>query len=384
MPGDSRGRVRRADPSSGTFQVAKDSARRAHVVVGKAGAFRCGGRLMTDANPNCSQDAYPIAGKNASFSLPPALRGGYRRCRKIGRRARSSFYATFFLLSGARRRAMDALYAFMRVTDDFVDAPATEDPPPEVRLEHWEAMTHDAIATACETDPDWSSLEDRLRSAADEAHDAELLHYASILPPLAHTAAAFGIPADVFVDFFRGVRRDLAFQPFADFESLREYCRCVASVVGRACIHIWGYRDPAVFVPAEDCGIAFQMTNILRDISEDRRRKRFYLPQSDLRDAGLSLDDLDTLPAHPRFESVVALQLERTRALFQRAAATDRYLTGRGRLIFRAMFDVYYRLFCEVERHAAELATRRITLPRMQKRLLVVRRLLFPNRPLIP
>ncbi|GAB6164525.1 phytoene/squalene synthase family protein [Thermostilla marina] len=340
---------------------------------------------MSEPLSNQPDNDRPAAtGKEPSVSLPSALRAGYRRCRKIGRRAHSSFYATFFLLSGAKRRAMDALYAFMRVTDDFVDAPAAESSSLGPRLERWEAMLQYTLEAARASDPDWASIEDRLRSWADDACDAELLHHAAIVPPLAHTATAFDIPAGVFTDFFRGVRRDLEFQTFSDFDSLREYCRCVASVVGRACIHIWGYHDPAVFAPADDCGIAFQMTNILRDIPEDRSRGRFYLPESDLHAAGLAADDLDRLFADPRFESVVAAQLERTQALFQCAAETDRYLMKRGRLIFRAMFDVYFALFCEVKRHASELAFRRITLPRMRKRRLVLRRLLLPNRPLIP
>ena len=113
-----------------------------------------------------------------------------------------------------------------------------------------------------------------------------------MLPALCDSVARFGIPADCLREAIAGVEMDFDVERYETFDDLKVYCHRVASVVGLACIHIWGFRDPRAIPAACQCGLAFQLTNILRDLKEDAARGRVYLPAAELRRFGYTRDDL--------------------------------------------------------------------------------------------
>jgi phytoene synthase len=134
----------------------------------------------------------------------------------------------------------------------------------------------------------------------------------------------------------------------------------VATAVGVAAVHIWGYTDPAAIATSHDCGMAFQLTNILRDIPEDLARGRVYLPQDDLRACGCSAEELRAGRIGPGFATVAAGMTRRAAEHFSRAAALDRMLSTDGRLAWRAMFGVYGSVFRAVRRAGTRIFTERV------------------------
>ena len=134
---------------------------------------------------------------------------------------------------------------------------------------------------------------------------------------LADTATRYQIPREYLTAVIDGVEMDLAGAHYETFAELEQYCYRVASVVGLACIHIWGFRGPQALEPARRCGIAFQLTNILRDLREDIRRGRVYLPNEDLRRFGYTTDELDRCEANDRFTALMQFEIDRAQKLLR-------------------------------------------------------------------
>ena len=181
----------------------------------------------------------------------------YQFCAKIAQREARNFYHAFLLLPRDRRLAMCALYAFLRHTDDLADEPGTAEQK-TAALEQW-------------------------RGALDAALEGQALAWPG-LPAVADTVSRRSIPHEYLHAVIDGVSMDMQPRGFADFGELADYCYHVASVVGLCCIHIWGYRSDGGRAErlAEGCGIALQLTNILRDIREDARNGRIYLPREEM------------------------------------------------------------------------------------------------------
>ncbi len=192
-----------------------------------------------------------------------ALRHSYRFCGDVARREARNFYCAFLLLPPSRRRSMCALYAFMRHTDDLADEAGDADEKDRA-LESW-------------------------RTALDEALDGRPDAWPG-LPALADTVARHAIPRHLLDEVIEGVSMDIRPRGFATFAELADYCYHVASVVGLCCLHIWGYRSEGGEAErlAEHCGLALQLTNILRDVGEDARGGRIYLPRDDLERFGVT------------------------------------------------------------------------------------------------
>lgn len=249
----------------------------------------------------------------------------------------SSFALPIRLLPEAKRRGTTALYAFCRRADDIVDDAS------------------DSLAAAAELD----GFETRLRSAlaGDFVDDP-------VLRAVVDTARRFAIPAASLFDILDGVRMDLEPRGFETFGELEEYCRRVASAVGIASIHVWGYLSPAALPAAHACGLAFQLTNILRDLSEDRDRGRLYLAREDLHACGCTAADLGAGGDTPELRRLVRLYVDRTAASFRDAAKLDPLLTTDGRIVFRAMYGAYHALFKAVRRAGTAIVARRVQPPR--------------------
>jgi phytoene synthase len=211
------------------------------------------------------------------------LKASFAYCRRVTRRASKSFALAARLLPPEKRRAIEALYAFARTSDDVVDEAAE----PQAALEVWIAQLHGAQAG---TNP--------------------LLH------AWASTCAHFELPSTLADELLAGVGMDLSIDRYATFEQLQLYCYRVASVVGLLAMRIIGHR-PGAEAYAIKLGIALQLTNILRDVGEDARRGRIYLPQEDLRRFDVREDEILRGARSDRFRALLLWEIERAEALYQ-------------------------------------------------------------------
>ena len=207
--------------------------------------------------------------------MEPTLAASYQFCGKIARSEARNFHLAFRLLPRARRQSMYALYAFMRHTDDLADGSGSA-AEKEAALRLWQTELDAALA-------------------------AEPVAWPGLLA-LADTVSRWGISPALLNEVIEGVSMDVQPRPFASFEELVDYCYHVASVVGLCCIHIWGYRSDGGRAErlAEACGIALQLTNILRDVREDAHNGRVYLPRDEMARFGVEPRDLDADRPSPR------------------------------------------------------------------------------------
>jgi phytoene synthase len=254
-------------------------------------------------------------------------------CARLLRRSGSSFTLPISLLPRDKRRGTTALYAFCRRADDIVDD-AVDPAAAAVALDAFERDLGGALAGQPSADP--------------------------VIRALVDTVRRFAVPTDHLRAIIAGVRMDLTQSSFATFAELEEYCRRVASAVGLAAVHIWGFRSPRALDVAHECGMAFQLTNILRDIPEDRGRGRIYLPAADIAAAGCRVEDLAAAVPGPGLARLSRMECERARGYFRRAAELDRLLSTDGRIVFRAMFGVYAALLRAVERAGQAIFVRRV------------------------
>ena len=258
----------------------------------------------------------------------------YRECERISRVSASSFFWSFRLLRREQRRAMCALYAFSRLTDDLADS----DEPAEIRqtqLAGWRSELHDALQGECRS-PVWRAL-----------HDATV---------------RFAIPDECLLAIVDGVAMDLTPRNYDTFDDLRRYCYHVASVVGLACIHVFGFEDERAKSLAETCGVAFQLTNILRDLSEDAERGRIYLPREELAQFDCHPADFRQSTMSPQVRELVRFQIARAERLYDESAPLATLIHPHGRRAFTLMFSTYRTLLAEIKRRDGDVFKRPIHL----------------------
>ena len=215
----------------------------------------------------------------------------YSRCAEITRRASSNFYYAFMLLPLERRRALYSVYAFCRFVDDIADSEEFDNPA--------EMLTR------------WREELDKVFAGAPSR---------AISRALSENVRRFNIPRRYFEDVIDGVEMDLKQQRYGSFADLCLYCRRVASAVGLICIEIFGYRNQSARAYAEYLGIAFQLTNIIRDIGEDAARGRIYLPLEDLAYFDVSETEILNSIYGPGFRALIEFEAERARRYYRAAA----------------------------------------------------------------
>jgi len=268
----------------------------------------------------------------------------YARCAEVTRQSSSNFYYAFMLLPAERRRALYAVYAFCRFVDDIADDGAVAQP--AMLLERWREELRKVFNGAVER-PVSRALADNVRR--------------------------FNIPQRYFEEVIDGVEMDLTRKRYATFAELSLYCRRVASAVGLICIEIFGYRNPATRVYAERLGLAFQLTNILRDVREDAARDRIYLPLEDLARFGVSEREILQSAYTPGFNQLMEFEAARARQFYQEAAAAlapedkSAMVAAEGmRLIYRALLE-------RISRSGYRVFDRRLSVSAPRKLLLVGR-----------
>jgi phytoene synthase len=275
-----------------------------------------------------------------------ALEESYAWCRRVARTRARNFYYSFVLLSREQRDAMCAVYAFMRYSDDLSDEPGAT----ASRIEQWRAALGEALAGRYQAHP--------------------------VLPAFHDTVTRYRIPVRYFYEMIDGVASDLEPRRFATFEQLYGYCYQVASVVGLTTIHIFGFTSPDAPPLAEKCGVAFQLTNILRDIREDAARGRIYLPTEDLVRFGVTEQDIHAAMRTPEFIDLMDFEATRARGYYQESRPLLDLIDRRSRASLRALIMIYSRLLDRIERSNYDVFSRRISLSGWEKSRIVMRALI--------
>lgn len=294
----------------------------------------------------------------------------YEYCRELTQRTAHNFRFSFLTLPREKRRAMNALYAFNRITDDFGDDPAVSLDLRRARLKAWRqsvqaALVHPRHNAAADNDPKTAEV-------------ATLIAHPS-LPAIADMVARHHIPYEYLFAVIDGVEMDLDPVEVQSFAELERYCYHVAGAVGLCCIHVWGYRDERAKSLAVDCGLALQLTNILRDLAEDSSLGRTYLPKEDFSKFGYSANDVRQRVMDDRFRSFMQFQVERARSYYERAEQLFAYLDPCGRPILRTMLDIYGGLLREIERRQFDVFSQRVSLAKWKKLWFAGRAILRQN-----
>jgi phytoene synthase len=248
---------------------------------------------------------------------------------------------------------MNALYAFARLTDDIADEPG-EAAAKQAALDAWSKSLNLALSGIYSHPIHWA------------LHD---------------TVQRYGIPLEHLFDLIAGVAMDLEPIRFANFDELRVYCHRVAGVVGLACIRIWGLKPGRNFEeaesPAEAAGLAFQLTNVLRDLGEDAERGRCYLPEPEFGRARLlpirasaGVDQTarqEPRPPEDELRSSMDFQIERARGFYREAERLDGLLANDGRAIFRVMCGTYCELLERIAADPTAVFERRVRVSKWRK-----------------
>jgi phytoene synthase len=289
---------------------------------------------LNSSSPAGANSAAPPVARDAG-----AVAASYTECNRIARAARSSFYLAFFGLPKPKRNALCALYAFMRLVDDVSDEPGDLDSKRR-GLARWRAMLDEAVA------------------GRTEGH--------AILPALADTIARFEIPTRYFHDLILGAEMDLTVGSYATFDRLSEYCYRVAGTVGLTCLHVFGFRDPRAPDLAERLGLAFQLTNILRDVRSDFEMGRVYLPQEDLDRFGVTPAELRG-PLTPQVERLLEVEAARAWQFYEEGAPLVNKVDPDSRATLWALIRTYSSLLARIEERGFDVFSGRVSLPSAEK-----------------
>jgi len=291
------------------------------------------------------------------------VQAAYQACREIARREARNFYYSFRVLPRHKSDAMCAVYAFMRQADDISD---DESQPIELRRLNMQS---------------WLSA---WRAARLETAPADPVFYA-----LNHTQASFNISDALLEDLVRGTTMDLepggdgtialpgGLQGYESFDDLYRYCYLVASVVGLVCIRIFGYTDPAAELMAEKTGVAFQLTNILRDVKEDAERKRIYLPQDMLHEFSVTNADIFALPGgramQPNEHAMLMALSVQAWEYYESGRQLIPLLDADSQPCLWVMIEIYSGLLARIDRRRGDVFSERIRLPTSRKLFALLR-----------
>lgn len=276
------------------------------------------------------------------------IAASYRCAEAVARSRARNFYYSFLVLPAEKRRAFCAVYAFMRYCDDISDG--SETPESKRRM----------LAS-------WRS---QLEAAAQGELDG-----APILPAFHDSLGRFSIPAQYFHWIIDGAEMDLTVDRYETFADLYRYCFHVASAVGLVCLQIFGYKDECAKKLAEACGIAFQLTNILRDIGEDARMGRIYLPSEDLDRYRYTPADLRNGVMDTRYRELMAFEVNRAAQYYGEARALIPLVDADSRPALWAMMEIYEGLLKKIARRRYDVFSATVRLSSAAKTTIAARAL---------
>jgi 15-cis-phytoene synthase len=284
---------------------------------------------------------------------PLQLRAAYSVCRHIARSAAKNFYYGFLVLPARKRNALSAVYAFMRHADDISDDPTIPAEQRREKLEEWINALRHVIDGERTDDP--------------------------VLFALADSQKRFKIPLELLEKLVRGTEMDLPAScshsspstshqlQYETFDQLYDYCYHVASVVGLVCIRIFGYRDPRAEKLAEDTGVAFQLTNILRDVKEDTALGRVYLPREDFARLGIEVHALTDGSAPASVRPLLELEAQRAREYYKSAEELLPLIDEDSRGALWTLVEIYRRLLEKIVARNYDVFSQRVILSTAEK-----------------
>jgi len=277
----------------------------------------------------------------------------YTVCRGIAKREAKNFYYSFRVLPQHKSDAMCAIYAFMRRADDIADDESMTIEQRRVEMARWVDAWRAARSGAPTDDPVFLALND--------------------------SQQRFGISDTLLEELVQGTTMDLEplpegadeLQTFATFQDLYRYCYLVASVVGLVCIRVFGYTDPRAEKLAEETGVAFQLTNILRDVKEDAERGRIYLPLDMLEEHGVTLDRVKALASgaslRPEERTVLSALGARAEQYYQSAGKLLPLIDADSRAALWVLVAIYHRLLHKIGEANSDVFSKRISVPTAEK-----------------
>jgi phytoene synthase len=280
--------------------------------------------------------------------MKPDLTASYKSAASVVARSHSNFSYSFAVLSREKKLAFCAVYAFMRFCDDISDGETSNENKREL-LARWRSQL--------------------------EADQPESLPSDSIMPAFRDTLQKFDIPKQYFHWIIDGTEMDLDIFRYETFEDLYKYCFNVASAVGLVCLQIFRYQDERAKKLAEQCGIAFQLTNILRDIKEDAERGRIYLPLEDLKRFDYSPEELQRGVLDDRFRKLMIFETERAREYYRAARNLLPLVEKSSRPCLWAMIEIYERLLNRIIQNRFDVFSQRIRLSSREKVTVALRAL---------
>jgi squalene synthase HpnC len=319
--------------------------------IGKGKQVRLLGRALVThlvakgAKPVAHTLATPV---NPANSVAPS----YEQCHRVAKAARSNFYYAFFLLPKSRRDGIVALYAFMRLIDDVADE--GDDLTAKQRgLANWRAALDAAV------------------TGSDRAASSLPAGAAEVLPALVDTMRRYNMPARYLHDLISGAEMDLTLQTYPTFDRLREYCYRVAGTVGLTCTHVFGFSDPRALDLAEKLGLAFQLTNIVRDVHDDYALGRVYLPEEDLERYGVSPQDFGRSEATLGVRELLRFEADRAWQCYDEGAALLNLIDPESRGTLWLLTHTYSALLARIESLDFAVFGERVRLSRAEKMLFI-------------
>lgn len=271
------------------------------------------------------------------------LENAYRHCVKIARQSGSNFFFAFYSLPKNVFREMCVLYAYMRVTDDLGDNAGLEINVRREQLKDWREKVRTAFAGQPIAEP--------------------------VLQAMLDVAFRRDISLELLEEVINGVESDLNPDPFDSFSELNHYCYQVAGVVGLCCLKVWGcdFTSNRIEQQATDCGTAFQLTNILRDLGEDAQRDRLYIPIEEMQRFNLTIDEFRSTRMNKPLQDFMAFQVDRAWSFYRKAAPLQDCVSATGRPILSGFFRAYSGLLKRIEEDNYDVFSKRIRLRRREK-----------------
>jgi squalene synthase HpnC/squalene synthase HpnD len=288
-------------------------------------------------------DAPPIASVEESF----------QECERVIKAAHSNFYYAFFLLPKPKREGLTALYAFMRLVDDVADE-GSNVADKQRNLAKWRAAFDSVL-----TQSDSSALRN-LRGAA-------------VLPALVDTMRRFGMPSRYLHDLISGAEMDLTVDRYPTFERLREYCYRVAGTVGLTCTHVFGFRNSRALDLAEKLGLAFQLTNIIRDVHEDYSLGRVYIPEEDLARYGVAASTFGLNEATLGVRELLRFEAERAWQFYEEGSQLLGLIDEDSRATLWLLTHTYSALLARIEAQDFAVFEERVRLSRAEKMMFIAK-----------
>jgi phytoene synthase len=264
----------------------------------------------------------------------------HQYCQQRAAASGSSFYYSFLFLPPEQRRAITTLYAFCREVDDAVDE-CTDAGVARAKLAWWRTE----VAAACR--------------GGHPQHP--------VARALAQIQPRFRLAEERLQEIIDGMEMDLERNRYPDFAALRTYCHRVAGVVGLLSAEIFGYRDPRTLEYAAELGLAFQLTNIIRDVGEDARRNRIYLPLDEIERHGVSVSDIVEARESAPFRRLMEFQIERALGCYDRALAALPEVDRRAQRAGLVMAAIYRTLLEEIRADGCRVLTTRVALTPVRK-----------------